>query len=156
MALNPAIIHSMHVCITCISVEMQTHITCRWSGSAPFVMSLTRVRVWTQLINTKRCQCSLEPAAFSWSRDSDVFVFLCFRLILSDPTKKDHQWCSVHSRPPCLTLHLPPTSLPVTQERVRDSFMSPGSVGGWCNTDGWRFNAALVWSCRGWNAFHSE
>lgn len=100
MALNLAIIQSMHVCITCSSVEMQTHITYRWSGSAPFVTSLTRVRVWTQLTNTKRCQRAIESAVCSWSRrDSDVFVFLCFRLILSDPTKKDHQWCSDTSTP---------------------------------------------------------
>lgn len=114
MALNPAIIHRIHVCITCISVKMQTHITCRWSGSAPFVTSLTRARVWTQLINTKRCQRALESAALSWSCESDVFVFLCLRLILSDPTKKDHQWCADASIPAhpvwhciCPPLHSP-------------------------------------------------
>lgn len=103
MALDPAIMHSMHVCITFFSVEMQTHITCRWSGSAPFVTSLTRVQVWTQLINTKRCQRALE----SWLR--------CIRLpLFPSHLVRPHQERSsvmlwhVHSHSPCLTLHLPP------------------------------------------------
>lgn len=125
MALNPAIIHSMHVCTTCTTVEMQTHIACRWGGSAPFVTSLTRVRVWTQLINTKRCQRALESAAFSWSRDSDVFVFLFpSHLVRPHQERSSAMLWHVQSRPPCLTLHLPLPSLPITQERVRDSFMS--------------------------------
>lgn len=70
-ALNPTILHRMHVCVTFFSVEMQIHITCRWSGSAPFVTSLTRVRAWTQLINTKRCQCALD----SWLRCTRLPLF---------------------------------------------------------------------------------
>lgn len=56
--------------------------------------SLSRARVWTQLINTNRHQRRLRSAAVSWSPDSDAFVSLCFCLMLSDSMMEDHQWCS--------------------------------------------------------------